>query len=166
MPTSFNPTLTTFDPDRGTAFKGEYLVFEVRDPALEPHHPNLVINPNLPFDIRLEWRLTGSDVPVYIAALQGNWDIEIFAESVGPGPELRIATNNAVPAGAPAVLKDYGVTLTVPAGTLPEGNPGDGNPSGVYRLVATVFLNSAIGAPGFDIVGFAEGPMIMVENPV
>jgi hypothetical protein len=159
---------TKFDPDRGVAFKGEFLVFDVLDPAAEPHHPNLVINPNLPFDIRLDWRLSGSDVPVYIAALGGNWDIEIFAEAVGPGTDVRIAADNTLPAGPPATLKDYTRTLTVNPATsgLVEGNPGSGNPSGVYRLVATVFLNSAIGAPGFDIVGFAEGPMIMVENPI
>lgn len=166
MPTSFNPTLSTFDPDRGSDFKGEFLVFEVRDPALPTHQPNLVIDPSQDFDIQLEWRLAGNDVGMYIAALGGNWSIEVFAESVGPGPELRIVADNTVPAAPALNLRDYKVTLTVPAGTLQEGNPGAGDPSGVYRLVATVFLNAGLNAPGKDIVGFAEGPMIMVENPV
>ncbi|MGH9838856.1 MAG: hypothetical protein ACREEM_08740 [Blastocatellia bacterium] len=166
MPSSFNPTLSTFDPDRGADFKGEFLVFEVRDPALPTHQPNLVIDPSQPFDIQLEWRLAGNDVALYIAALGGNWDIEVFAESIGPGPDLRIAADNTVPAAPAANLRDYKKTLTVAANTLPEGNPGAGNPSGVFRLVATVFLNAGLGAPGKDIVGFAEGPIIMVEDPV
>lgn len=56
------------------------------------------------------------------------------------------------------------MTLTVRAGTLPEGDPGS-QVSGIYKLVASVFLNSNLGSPGFDMVGFNEGPIIQIENP-
>jgi len=32
--------------------------------------------------------------------------------------------------------------------------------------VATVFLNSNLGFPGFDVSGYIEGPVIRVENPL
>ena len=68
-----------------------------------------------------------------------NWTVEAYAESMGPGPELQIAATT-VPKNGLA----YSTTLHVPAGTLPEGNPGPGGPSGVYKLTVTAFLNSSI----------------------
>jgi hypothetical protein len=37
--------------------------------------------------------------------------------------------------------------------------------SGIYRLYATVFLNADSNLGGADISGFAEGPIIKVEDP-
>jgi hypothetical protein len=59
----------------------------------------------------------------------------------------------------------YSTTLTVQPNTLDEENPGNPLVSGVYKLVVTVFLNSVFGSPGYDIMGFAEGPVIKVEDP-
>ena len=56
--------------------------------------------------------------------------------------------------------------LVVPAGTLSEENPGQNAPSGVYELVVTAFLDSTLGDPGYDIMGFSRGPTIKVESPV
>ena len=155
--------LSTFDPDKGALFKGEFTKVDVIDPAKPGHGPNLVIDGTKPFEIHVEWTLTGSDVPLYLAALAGTWSIEVFAESMGPGPEKRIAYGTT-PAGTPGTPKTYSYTLNVPANTLPEGNPGSNVASGVYKLVCTCFLNSTLGAPGFDIAGFAEGPVIRVES--
>lgn len=155
-----------FDPDKGPLFTGEFTSVIVRDPAIPGHVPNLVIDPTKPFSIDVAWKLEGSDVPLYLAALDKNWTVEAYAESVGPGPDFKIATE-IVPAGTPATPKNYATTLTVPASTLPEEDPGGGptDPTGVYKIVVTVFLNSTLGAPGFDICGFSEGPVIKVENP-
>ena len=87
----------------------------------------------------------------------------MFAESLGGGPELLLASDNTV-AADPAV-SDYAVELTVPPNALDEGNPGS-QISGIYKLVVSVFLDSRLGAPGFDMTGFNEGPIIQVENPV
>ena len=89
---------------------------------------------------------------------------------MGPGPEIIIADESPPAAGASSkpnpTTWEFTHTVTVGAGTLAEENPGPAGPSGVYKLVATVFLNSNLGAPGFDIAGFNEGPLIKVENPV
>ena len=49
------------------------------------------------------------------------------------------------------------MTVNVPSNTLDEHAPGT-DTSGVYKLVAAVFLNSDLGPPGFDMIGFNEGP--------
>ena len=161
--------LTTFDPDKGPLFKGEFTKIEVIDPAIAGHVPNLVIDPSKPFEVHLEWQLSGTDVPLYMAALNDNWSVEVFAESLGNGPELRIGFDSVPKANGvgdgvttPMVFKS---TVVVAPSTLVEGTPSN-NASGIYKLVSCVFLNSSLGAPGFDIAGFAEGPIIKAENPV
>jgi hypothetical protein len=126
---------------------------------------NLVIDPSKPFSIVVEWKLEGFFVPLWLAALGGSWAIEAYAESIGPGPEKRIALAN-VPVGPAVQPKTYAVTLTVAANELQEHSPGPGGPSGLYRLTISAFLNSTLGAPGYDIAGFAEGPVIKAENPI
>ncbi|MDH3660108.1 MAG: hypothetical protein OEU92_08770 [Alphaproteobacteria bacterium] len=157
--------LSTFDPHQevpgNVLIKGEFTSVKVRDPVGPPNVQNLVIDPSKPFDIDVEWELSGSNAPLYLAALDANWSVEAYAESMGPGPEIQIAS-----ATVPKNGLAYSTTLHVPASTLPEGNPGNGGPSGVYKLVVTAFLNSSLPGPtGFDIAGFSEGPMIRVENP-
>lgn len=162
--------LTSFDPDKGHLFTGEFMSVEVIDPAIPGHVPNLVLDRSKQFNIDIEWKLTGSDVLLYLTALApSNWVVSAYAESVGPGPEIIIGegikdrtdfTTDAVGA------RLWTTTLTIPPNTLQEEDPGPGGPSGTYKIEVTVFLNSTLGSPGYDIIGFAEGPVIKVESPV
>lgn len=154
---------TQFDPDKGPLFKGEFTSILVKDPAIAGHTPNLVLDPSKPFQITVDWKLTGTDVPLYLAGADATWSVEAFAESIGPGPEVRLAIGS-LPKGPSVNPATYSHTLTVPPFTLSEGNPFPGQPSGVYKIVATVFLNSAVSG-GYDIAGFLEGPVIRMENP-
>ena len=72
-----------------------------------------------------------------------------------------------VPVRGPGFSQDeaYSAKLTVKAGTLPEEDPGNPNQSGTYKIVVTTFLDSAIGGVGYDMMGYAEGPIIKVESP-
>ena len=82
-----------------------------------------------------------------------------------------------VPVGGPLFSQDEAekARLTVPAGTLSEENPGDPTQSGTYKIVVTTFLDSALGAVGYDMMGYAEarsstsrarcGPSIQVGPP-
>ena len=155
--------LTQFDPDKGPLFTGEFTSISLIDPAIPGHRGNLVFDPTKPFEIQLAWKLEGSDVPLYLAGADPTWSVEAFAESIGPGPEVRLAIGTLAkgPSVTPA---SYSHTLTVPANTLPEGNPFPGQPSGVYKIVCTVFLNSSVSG-GFDVSGFVEGPVIRMEDP-
>jgi hypothetical protein len=148
-------------------FIGDFTNVKVVDPAAPPPLMvgNRVIDPSKPFTIEVEWKLSGFFVPLWLAALGGNWVVEAYAESIGPGQEKRIAVAN-VPVGPTVQPKTYAVTLNVPAGTLEEHSEGPAGPSGVYRLTVSAFLNSSLGVPGYDIAGFTEGPIIKCENPV
>jgi hypothetical protein len=89
--------------------------------------------------------------------------VEAYASSLGPpGDNLRIA-GLTVPVGSATDPKTYSATLTVLANTLQEHVPG-GN-SGAYRLSISAFLDSTLPSPGYDIVGFADGPTIKAEVP-
>lgn len=130
---------------------------------------NLVVNGAAPFDIELKWHVFGNLTPLWLAALSINtqeWDVKVFAEPEGPGTGIVIAKGK-VPIGTPPYPQDmaYGTTLTVPANTLAEGDPGNDMQTGVYKIIVTVFLNSALGPVGYDMMGYTEGPIIEVENP-
>ncbi len=159
-----------FDPQiPGGLIEGEFTGITITEPAVSPYVSNLVINPDQSFTVEMQWEIRGFLAPLWLAALGGSWSVEVFAESVGPGPEIRIASKSVPVSGGTTTGTTTRFTsgpITVPAGMLPEGNPGAGNPSGVYRLACSCFLNSNLGQPGYDIMGFAEGPAIMIENPL
>jgi hypothetical protein len=98
----------------------------------------------------------------------------VYAESLGGGNEVRLGTQLVATGNTLACTvnqaKDnctrYEATVTVPANTLQPHDPGT-DQGGIYKLVAAVFLNSNLaGTPGYDLIGFSEGPIIQVENPV
>jgi hypothetical protein len=159
-----------FDPNRPGEIQGEITSVLVADPVLAPNAPNHVLDPTKDFTITVTWRLEGPDVPLWLAGLApADWSVAAYAESMGPGPEVILAEEteprlNFTDLGG--FVKEWTHTLNVPAGSLAEENPGPAGPSGVYKIVATVFLNSNLGIPGFDMAGFSEGPIVKVENPV
>jgi len=155
-----------FDPNIPNLIEGNITTVIVLDPADEfpPFEVgNHVLNPSEPFKVKVAWKITGLLRPLWLSALGGNWNVQLFAESFGGGPETLLASDNSVAALPPT--EDYSVTLNVPPNTLDEGNPGS-NVSGIYKLVVSVFLDSTLGPPGFDMTGFSEGPIIQVENPI
>jgi hypothetical protein len=155
-----------FDPNIPGLIEGQVTTVIVTDPANTfPGFEvgNHVLNADDSFDVTVKWEVTGLLRPLWLAALAGNWNVQAFAESIGGGPEILLAQDNTV--AADPARSQYEVTFTVPPSTLQEGNPGD-NVSGIYKLVVSVFLNSDLGSPGFDMTGFNEGPIIQVENPV
>lgn len=153
-----------FDPNIPGLIEGDVATFVVIDPAAEfpPFSVgNHVINPDEAFKVKVEWKITGLLRPLWLSALGGRWNVQVYAESIGGGPEVLLASDNSV--AADPNVSDYAVEFTVPPSVLTEGNPGS-NVSGLYKLVVSVFLNSNLGRPGFDMTGFMEGPIIQVEN--
>jgi hypothetical protein len=131
---------------------------------------NLVVNRDKAFDIKVSWHVFGNLVPLWLTALAlntKNWVVTAYAESQGPGDEKTLGSVN-VPVGGPAFSQDeaYTATITVPADTLNEENPGDPTQSGTYKIVVTTFLDSVLGPVGYDMMGYAEGPIIKVESPL
>ena len=165
--------MPSFDPNVPTGFltiTGDFtsavLVQEV--PAIGVG--NLVLDPTKSFDIKVDWNIDGNIAELWLNALSvasPDWVVTAYAESVGPGPEKILVAKNVpvLPLATPNPPFAYSTTLTVPPNSLDEENPGNPLVSGVYKLVVTVFLNSVFGAPGYDIMGFAEGPVVKVEDP-
>lgn len=165
MDQSFDPTIPGF-------LEGEVRPIALSAPATFPSPAlrRLVVDPGKPFDVTVEWEIFGDLVPLWLSALAPAWRVVVYAESIGPGPEITLGsasvqTSTTQPCTvntAKSNCTKYSATVTVPAATLPEDN---GASSGIYKLVATVFLNSSLGTPGFDLSGFTEGPIIRVEGP-
>jgi hypothetical protein len=154
-----------FDPNIPGLIEGDVTTVIVIDPAGEfPPFAvgNHVLNRNDAFKIKVAWKITGLLRPLWLAALGGNWNVQVYAESLGGGPEVLLASDNSV--AADPQVSDYALEIIVPPNALEEGNPGS-QTSGIYKLVVSVFLNSDLGAPGFDMTGFNEGPIVQVEDP-
>jgi len=159
-----------FDPNFPTHLEGDFLgvVAVTEHPTIG--NSNLVVDPANPFEIAVSWHIFGDLTPLWLTALSvasPNWIVTAYAESIGPGDEkILVAANVPVGAGPFSLDETYSTTLTVPPFALSEENPGDPTQSGVYKLVVTVFLDSQLGPVGYDIMGYAEGPIIKVENPL
>ena len=168
MTDRFDPNIPPAGPT-DPAIEGEFtgIVAITERPTLGKS--NLVVNRAEPFDIAVSWHVFGNLVPLWLTALSvnsPNWVVTAYAESQGPGDEVSLGSVD-VPVGGPVFSLDeaYSATLTVPALTLPEENPGDPTQSGTYKIVVTAFLDSTLGAVGYDMMGYAEGPIIKVEDP-
>jgi len=159
-----------FDPNLPGLIQGDVTTAVVVDPANTfPGFEvgNHVLDSTDPFQVRVTWELTGLIAKLWLAALQNNppnneWDVSVYAESLGGGNEIRLGTERV--AVNPNVLS-YSATINVAPTQLQGHTPGTDR-GGIYKLAVAVFLNSNLGAPGFDITGFLEGPIIQVENPV
>jgi len=169
MSDSFDPNIPPAGPT-DPHIQGEFLgvVGITEQPTIGK--ANLVVNRAKPFDIEVKWRVFGNLVPLWLTALSvrsKNWIVTAYAESQGPGDEKTLGRVE-VPVGGPFFSDSevYSAKLTVPADTLSEEDPGNDTQSGVYRIVVTTFLDSDLGAVGYDMMGYAEGPIIKVENPI
>jgi hypothetical protein len=169
MTASFDPNIPPAGPT-DPAIEGEFtgIVAITEHPTLGKS--NLVVNRDEAFDISVEWHVFGNLVPLWLTALQvasPNWVVTAYAESQGPGDEISLGTA-LVPVGGPVFSLDekYAATIHVPKDTLSEENPGDPSQSGTYKIVVTAFLDSNLGPVGYDMMGYAEGPVIKVESPL
>jgi len=168
MTDRFDPNIPPAGPT-DPAIEGEFtgIVAITEQPTLGKS--NLVVNRDKSFDIEVSWHVFGNLVPLWLTALSvksPNWVVTAYAESQGPGDEVSLGSVN-VPVRGPNFTLDeaYKAKLTVPANKLHEENPGDPTQSGVYKIVVTAFLDSALGPVGYDMMGYAEGPIIKVEDP-
>ncbi len=163
--------MSSFDPQIAGFIKGEFVSIACIDPATEfpGSQPNHVLDPSQSFNITMEWKLSGPGATLWLSNAIGvgeNWSVDVFAESMGPGPEMRIGSTT-VSVTDPSI-HTFITSVPVAAYTLPEGNPGPSGPSGLYKLVCSCFLNSNLvgsSGEGYDISGYMEGPVIRIENP-
>jgi hypothetical protein len=163
-----------FDPNIPGLMEGALARVAVTDPQpFVGGVGNHVVDPTKEFKLTVEWEIFGQLVPLWLTALAGNWNVSVYAESLGGGPEVRletvhVPTTDVKPCTVNTLKANctkFSAEITVPPNTLEEHKPGT-DVGGIYKLVAAVFLNSNIaGVPGFDLVGYSEGPIIQAEKP-
>lgn len=173
----FDPNIPNPDPALPGLIGGDVTTVVVIDPAgtFPPFEVgNHVVNRDEAFAVDVNWEVTGLLAPLWLDALKENsagnrndWDLSVYAESVGGGSEIRLGTKRVRvdSATVSGLTFSYSARVDVPPSILDEHTPGS-DVSGVYKLVVAVFLNSDLGRPGYDMTGFNEGPIIQVENPV
>jgi hypothetical protein len=162
-----------FDPNFPGYIEGAITAVKVVEPgSITEGLPNRVVDPSKDFTVRVVWNVFGVFTPLWIAALDNPWVVSVYGESMAAGPErligkLNVDKANFAPDPTPGHVNGrvYTADVIVPANTLPEGDP-DSQISGIYKLVTSVFLDSTLGTPGFDMIGFSEGPFVQVENPI
>lgn len=144
---------TSFDGVAG--LDGEITAVTILD---KDSNPNRVIDDEFPFNVTVDWNVKP---PATAQLLDGKWVVNLYAESLGPGPEAKIGTGTLAANGG----LDYSLTIPVnpPYGglTSDETPPPD---SGVYQL--TVVLTYRTNTGGLtEMAGFAEGPTFMLREP-
>jgi hypothetical protein len=110
-----------------------------------------------PFTVNVSWTVPAP----YVCFLDGTFRLRVFAESLGPGPEVLLAEKN-VPAicGAASYVNEPVLVTTV----LPGEGTGTPEVSGVYKIVVVLqYINSA-GAHQ-PISGFATSSAVQIRNP-
>lgn len=112
--------------------------------------PNTIIQAEDPFFVHVTWAMTGAVAPF----LGGDWQLRVYAESIGGGFEGQLgATVNIPMSAAPALPlpRNYHGDVSVAGNTLPPGT---------YRLVT--LINYTNGGVPLEMAGFQEGPIIQV----
>lgn len=121
-------------------------------------NPNLVIDDENDFLVDVAWEVTP---PVTAAVLDGAWDVDLYAESVGPGPDLLVASEKEPATGATTYSHRFIVKPPYGGMTSKDTPPPD---SGIYQLsVALTYRNKA--GIRLEIAGFYEGQTVMLREP-
>lgn len=120
----------------------------VEDPAgVNP--PSTIIQAEDAWRVHVDWSITNIAAPF----LGGDWQVRVYAESIGGGFEGLLGTvsvplNTALPLPLP---RQYHAFVNVAGGFLAAG---------AYRLV-TLINYSNLGVP-LEMAAFEEGPIIQV----
>ncbi|MEV6342884.1 hypothetical protein [Actinoplanes sp. NPDC051851] len=112
--------------------------------------PSNVLEAGAEFQVLVDWHV--GDLAA--ALLGGLWEVNVYVESLGPGPEKRVGTATVAVNGG----RDYYVTVTVPKNSV------DDQPkppvSGAYKLV-TVLRHSNFGRRT-EVGAIYDGPTVLI----
>lgn len=149
--------------DFGTFLHGTGPTLTVMDPDM---NPNNILQKNMGGSCRVDWSFTG---PANLFLNPTTFNVTLFAESIGPGPEARVGSVS-IPGSAHTPTWDYSVTVAIPPNSLlAEGEGPPPGASGIYRLTAVITNSVPMPPPAppqRDVLGgFVEGPVIEIRNP-
>jgi hypothetical protein len=167
MSNNFDPNIPGAGPNDPAIIEGVFTDVQVAEqPVLGK--ANFVLNGGKSFDIKVAWHIKGALTPLWLTALSAktkNWVVSAYANPRGPGDGINLGTVNVSVGSGFGLDVPYQATITVPANTLAEEDPGSKS-SGVYQFTVTVFLDSDLGPVGYDMMGVVDFPLVKVENPI
>lgn len=111
-------------------------------------------------DLNLPWQVRVTiDVQDPTNTLAGQFEVHVFAESIGPGPEARLGSQlEPITPGS----RTYNVTISMAANTPAlTGPPASAS---FYKMVAVVEHRNTANNETV-IAGFAEAPPVHLRNP-
>lgn len=117
---------------------------------------NNVLDADQPFQVRISWTVSPS---VVATVLDGTWTVDLYAESMGPGNEVKVGSVNVAATG----VQNYSGTITVAPGALRAESDPPPN-SGVYKLVEVLTYRNRLGTKT-EIAAFSEGPTMLLREP-
>lgn len=118
--------------------------------------PNNIVDAGKAFQVKASWRV---EPAVVATVLDGTWTVDLYAESIGPGDEIKVGTVDVPATGATS----YAGTINVPVGTLKAESAPPPN-SGVYKLAEVLTYRNSLGVKT-EIAAFSEGPMVLLREP-
>ena len=127
---------------------------EVRDNTLGE---TSVLDSSVPFNVAVRFEIPAPVIPT----LGGSFRIRVYAESIGPGQEVLLATTTVAVTG----LAAYTTVISIPANTLQgEDQIFGGVPvSGVYKFVAVLQHLNPLAT---EVSGYAESAgLIQMRAP-
>ena len=109
--------------------------------------PQTVIRDNQGWNITVRWQEQG------LAVIPGNWIVDAYVESIGPGEELHVGQATSAFAG---LFSNHSVTIPVGPNDVPVA---PGQQTTPYKLVITLTADDNSGAR-YAMAGFQEGPIL------
>jgi hypothetical protein len=101
--------------------------------------------------LQVDWNVNGA----LVGAIAGTWHVRCYLESMGPGPEVLVASADVALNGG----NNYSRTFIIPVGTPPQ--------AGAYKLVTVITFTNVLGNPGlfagydeFGLLQFYDGPAL------
>jgi hypothetical protein len=118
--------------------------------------PVTIIRSDQDWKVHVHWTLSGK-LNEFVC---GEWCLNLFLESIGPGRELRLPDEELHVHLKPQPYETrYWETICIPAGRVPVDMCGT-----PYKLVVTVTYLTPKGEPG-PMAGFVEGPVVQFYQP-
>jgi hypothetical protein len=120
--------------------------------------PSTVIRTDQDWGVQIDWTMEGP----LTEWIDANFHINVYLESMGPGPEFAlpplIINTKSVPVAlvGGAKQRSYSEQVLVNAGDIPAG---------VYRVVTTLHLFEAASGTPTPVAGFIDNGMVNLFDP-
>jgi hypothetical protein len=117
--------------------------------------PQTVMRDDQNWEILVEFEEGGA------AGIPGNWVVDAYVESIGPGAEQSVGNGISAFANPGAPTRQHQITIPVAAGNPPVTAGQNTTP---YLLIITLTANDNQGNP-YPMAGFEMGPVLQFYTP-